>query len=275
MLRRPWILALVVIAGSWGCSLAIEPRLYKPSPMVDAGASTLDAGLADAGLGDSDEGGSDTGAGDATTGDATVADAVIVPTDAPSRSDASDVAITGRDVVADANPSLPTCSNDSMCPTGSLCCARLGRCLPERVMDVLCAPDLLDCPRVACGPGQLCCDGVLPARCVSLETYLNVCPNRACLDRFAPPFSCPATGVGGGRLECCNNRCVNVANNVNHCGRCGNSCGSGLVCGSGACETCLHSTADDPNYADLRCCRSPTDADCVRGRPCCAPLPPL
>ena len=55
---------------------------------------------------------------------------------------------------------------------------------------------------------------------------------------------CEASAGGGGELTCCsgavacNNSCVKLATDANHCGACGKSCTANEVCSAGVCNAC-------------------------------------
>jgi hypothetical protein len=214
--------------------------------------------------------------------DATRVDAVITP----PRDAAADSAIGARDAGQDAArdssfstndggaitdagpPGFGACSAaNTMCPSGSTCCVSAGRCLPAWLHAATCSGGSSSCTGIRCGTDQLCCEGVSPARCVSISSYLTSCPRRRCtIDGMLPD------GCGVGRA-CCGGFCVDPARDPANCGACARGCAAGQTCAMGACTRCVGNLATDPNVPSLTCCRPLALPPCEPGMMCCVPLP--
>jgi hypothetical protein len=256
------------LVGLSACSLAAEPAYYRQIPALDAPSAREDS-AAPIDAQSIDVASIDVGSIDVASIDASMADAVVAidqgpPTDTPTL----DVPVIGRDVpssdVPDADPSnlFRPCMNDSACLAGTRCCSQLRNCLPTAIYSAVCDSASRPCGANLCRPGTLCCEGLTSPRCVAIESYINACPNRVCDTRLPYPIDCPRD------MTCCNNRCALTRVNVDHCGRCGSSCGSSEACMMGACMLCVQRTETDPNVADVRCCRP-------GGARACVPIPRL
>ncbi len=136
------------------------------------------------------------------------------------------------------------------CTSNNDCSGTTPFCAPGFNQCVECLPGALD----TCGPGSYCrgdfvcergcktgaeCpDGVcLPSHsCQTCTTNTqcaagNVCQNGTCV------AACSATNPCGQGQECCGGQCLDLKNDPNNCGACGNSCGAGGTCCNGQCGT--------------------------------------
>lgn len=97
-----------------------------------------------------------------------------------------------------------------------------------------------------CGPSEACCGS--PARCRAADDPSCGCGEVTCRSGYA----C-CTGAGGEQV------CVDNGTNEDHCGSCGNACGTGAACSAGRCSC-------DPGRSDcdgnpLNGCETHTSTD--------------
>ncbi|MBX7194396.1 MAG: hypothetical protein K1X94_20240 [Sandaracinaceae bacterium] len=105
------------------------------------------------------------------------------------------------------------------------------------------------CDYSACASGFLDCSGghgdgcETPSNTSNCGACGNVCgTNESCngsgdCQCGTGPSAASGEACTGGTPDCCGNACVNLTNNVNNCGACGNRCGAGETCSGGRC-TC-------------------------------------
>jgi hypothetical protein len=182
--------------------------------------------------------------------------------------------ITCRECCGDAEcPSNQTCrqhrctSSEPPCPSATPL-----RCPGSTVCRECCAdPD--------CAEGRTCQQGTCACPsgtrfCSFVGQCGRCCDNRDCCGRLvcdATEQTCQADrtcGCGSGRFLC-NETCVDLQNDDNNCGRCGNVCtgesdiGEGGICISGQCQRCKTTGRCAP-----QCCRGlvcgGTSGICVR-----------
>ena len=80
------------------------------------------------------------------------------------------------------------------------------------------------------------------------------------------PAACAQCGSERG---CCDNHCVNLANDPLNCGRCGRTCDDGMYCTGSDCvaKPCQTTCADAASCCDSECCAA--------GQLCCDPQGPI
>jgi hypothetical protein len=113
------------------------------------------------------------------------------------------------------------------------------------------------CGDSCCPKGHACCDG---HRC---------CPAGAtCCEGWG------CCGTDNPYTACCDGRCVSTEISQNHCGACGNPCGSNEVCELGNCvcaTDCQEECPPGTTWCGVECVNTKTDRDHCGG--CFAPNP--
>lgn len=162
------------------------------------------------------------------------------------------------------------CPDGTCIPKGN-CCPGQKRCADGTcVADDACCPGERQCPSGGCVAADACCPGYedacpsAPSGCCS-ALLGEVCSDDGCCQ------------VAGGDKDVCGGKCVDLTNDNNNCGACGNRCGSCMTCRDGACvgpntsppacETCSNGRVVGGVSCGDRCCGA--GAECC-GNGCCA-----
>ncbi|MBI2395525.1 MAG: hypothetical protein HYV09_38520 [Deltaproteobacteria bacterium] len=212
---------------------------------------------------------------DATTGDVSV--------------DTGDASIDPGDVSADTGDGFVPCKTDGECASstaGKACDVASGNCVPCTATSDVCAPsEHCDPAAMKCVSGCKADEGCAPAtgdagadaedaddaaeggastkpRC---DVATHTCVECTKDDHCAPGYLCVGNVCSKGCSSskpcptgetCCTGACVDVASNLDHCGKCGEKCSvtSGSAkCEAGACAvaSCSGTLADcDKDYSN-------------------------
>lgn len=154
------------------------------------------------------------------------------------------------------------------CPPGTVfnsrTCTADGCCRDARVYTSAstgqkkCCPDgRAGCGTICCPPGATCKDGACV--CPPLSGGVFGLPRTVCGDTC-----CATVGIHA----CCDDQCVSLKTNSDHCGACGAACPSGEACCAGKCADL---DTDQKNCGECgRSCPA-TSSVCQRGDCVCGP----
>ena len=139
------------------------------------------------------------------------------------------------------------CIEDRDCTTGT--------CEPFHGTGGVCVPPMSPRPCALnsdCGGGLFCRTGLCVHECHDDRD----CDHGTCVDLgCSTPVSTEGgdAGVPGDGSICstCGSRCVDLQNDREHCGSCGNACAPGQTCSAGTCADCSGGTCLAPNDSCL------------------------
>jgi Stigma-specific protein, Stig1 len=136
----------------------------------------------------------------------------------------------------DSVPCGSVCCPPELCCGGDTCCDPPKRCCDNQCLDLGTSQNCRGCGDV-CAAGTTCTNG----RCCPPNTFgcgYNCCPNdvNCCGGTVCCPKSMTCCQGGPGAYP----TCVDLSNDPNSCGKCGNKCGPNQGCSNGVCITCAN-----------------------------------
>jgi hypothetical protein len=160
------------------------------------------------------------------------------------------------------------CEDDSGCPAGQSCIRNICGGSSATIIDAAAIDGALEDGQVDASP-DAAIDAPPPGFCVDAADCpsSNPCETVACTDNQCVATTRPNGASCGAAAanRCCGGACVNISNDENNCGGCGQACFAGRTCESVAVTTACPKT---PAATTGRCRCAGANAECPDGQIC-------